>query len=213
MDESPRPGDEKPDGKSRIDYKGWISLTLQIPAAVATIIALVVGGSAGVTAVAVTVTVKIVTSSLKSSPVVTQTPIQSNSPMNSPPDVGPGIAVNSKMVDIPDGGSLSYSNGAVNEVIFVYTANIGWLTAGQDVNLEVLKGPAPATNSAYHACEGLSLNKYTQTVHLDTLALGDTLCAFAANNQVTWVRFLGTPTGQGASNLNVSEITWRGPGS
>jgi hypothetical protein len=213
MDESPRAADEKPDEKSRIDYKGWISLTLQIPAAIATIITLVVGGSAAATAVAVTVTVKIVTSSLNPSPVVTRAPIQSNSPVSLPPDVGPGAAVDSKTVKIPDGGSLSYSNGAINEVIFVYTANIGWLTAGPDVNLEILKGPAPATNSAYRACEGLSPNKYTQNFHLNTLAPGDSLCAFAANNQVTWVRFPGPPAGQGASDLTVSEITWSGPGS
>ena len=213
MDESPRAGDEKPDDKSRIDYKGWISLTLQIPAAVATIITLVVGGSAAATAVAVTVTVEVVKSSLNPSPVVTQTPIQSHFSVSSPSDAGPGAAVDSKTVKIPGGGSLSYSNGAINEVIFVYDADINWLTAGPDVNLEILKGPAPATNFVYRACEGLSPSKYTQNFRLDTLAPGDSLCAFAANNQITWIRFPGPPVGPGASNLNVSEITWPGPSS
>ena len=127
-----------------------------------------------------------------------------------------GTEVNSATVTIANGNSLSYQTGAGSEVIFTYYGSLGDLDAGTDVNLAILNGPAPAPNSAYRACEDLSSNSYTQEVKIDTISAGETLCAFTANSQLTWVQFLGTsqpaldPSGP---YLKVAAMTWQIPRS
>ena len=217
--EPPRPGGEKSDGKSKIDsLREWISATSGVTGTIVAIIALVIGGSA------IAVTVKIVSPSPTPSPTVTQTSVhptftastsQPPDPTNSPAGVKPGTEVDSGTVDIPNGGSLSYQTGAGNEIVFNYYGSLGYLGAGQGVNLAVLNAPAPSANSAYQACESESTSNYTQEIQINTLAPGDTLCGFMPNNQVSWVQFLGTQTGQSAfdSTLRVSAIIWQGRSS
>jgi len=202
MGEPPRRGGEKSDGKSRIDsFREWISTTSTLTNTILAIVALVVGGSV------VAVTVKVVISSPTNSSTVTTI-----TPSRSFPVEGPGAEVNSGTFNIPDTQDLSYPNGAGSEVIFYYEGTLGYLDAGQDVNLAVLRAPVTAPSLAYQACK--HLGNYTQQVKIDTLAAGDSLCAFTPNNQVSWIRFLGT-RGQSGSGLTlrVAIITWKAPGS
>jgi hypothetical protein len=126
-----------------------------------------------------------------------------------------GALIDSGTIRILNGDNLSYQTGAGNEVVFIYYASLGYLDAGSNVNLALLDAPAPASSAAYQACEGISSSSYTQQIPLNTIAAGDTLCAFTPNNEVTWVQFLGTQGGQSAfsETLDVSAITWQGPSS
>jgi hypothetical protein len=196
--------DKPPSGMSDTVKGALIGAVATVAAAV---LAAVIGHSAGVVYIG-------------TSPSPLQAPTNSPNPTTSPqaptsrslPVEGPGAEVNSGTFNIPDTQDLSYPNGAGNEVIFYYEGTLGYLEADQDVNLAILRAPAPAPDTAYQACK--HLGKYTQRIGIDTLAAGDSLCAFTPNNQVSWIRFLGTK-GQSGSDLTlqVAMITWKATGS
>jgi hypothetical protein len=125
-----------------------------------------------------------------------------------------GTEIDSGSLYIQNGGDLTYQTGAGSEPIFDYYGSLGDLDAGANVNLAVLQAPAPASNAAYQACEDVSSSNYTQEVQIDTLATGDTLCAFLPNNELAWIQFLGTSQNgqtQFGLTLHVSAILWREP--
>lgn len=205
-------GGEKSDGKSRIDaFLEWISKTSPLANIILAIAALVVGGSV------VAVTVKIVVSSPAPNSTVTTV-----NPSGSSSAEGPDGEIDSESgtFKVADSKALSYPNGVESEVIFYYVhGNPSYLNAGPSVYLAILRAPTPAPIAAYRACEKLD-NQNQQvnennSISAAAFARGDSLCAFTPNNQVSWIQFHGTTTGQGGADptLNVEMITWKATGS
>ncbi len=129
------------------------------------------------------------------------------------PKTGPGTKLYSGEVNVLNGDGLTYETAAGNQILFTYYGSLGYLSAGANVNLAVLGTLAPTPSAAYQACE--QTGNYTDQVTLNQLPVGSTLCAFTPNNQVVWIRILGTETGQSAFDmaLHVEAISWQGPNS
>lgn len=146
-------------------------------------------------------------------------PTPEHSPLSGPsptPPGRPGTEIDSGTVALLNGNALTYQTGASNEAIFYYYGSLGDLAPGNGVNLALLNAPAPASNDSYQACEGVSSSSSTQDVPINSIAPGETLCAFIPNNQVAWVQFLGTTQSEQSQmdlTLHVSAIIWQGPSS
>jgi hypothetical protein len=146
-------------------------------------------------------------------PPPTKTPHQTLTPLPSRPPIAPGQELSSERVSISTGNNLQYQTGAGNENVFAYNYPLGYLSAGLDVPLSVLNAPAPVLNAAYQDCQDSSNRTYE--IALDSLAQGDTLCAFIPNGEIVWVQLLGTMTNQDSSDpvLQVEATTFQGPDS
>lgn len=151
------------------------------------------------------------------SPITTSSSSPSGSHGSSSPSrtqgssIAPGTELFSGKVSIPAGDNLQYSTGAGEEVVFSYYNALGYLAAGSGGSLSVLNAPMPASNAAYQACQ--SSSNRTSQVALNALTPGDTICGFTANNEVSWVRFLGVTNGQTSFDtvLHVDAVAFQGP--
>jgi hypothetical protein len=148
-------------------------------------------------------------------PIPSAQPSRPNTSRPTPPSHTHGsssgpIELFSGEVNIPNGHNLTYDTGATNEILFSNYESLGYLSAGSGGSLSVLSAPMPALNAAYQACEDSS--NRTSRVALNTLAPVDTLCSFTPNNEVAWVRLLGTTTGEDSfdDELHVETVIFQG---
>jgi hypothetical protein len=136
------------------------------------------------------------------------TPSNGSSSSSASPASGGAELYTYSNVEVGDGVNLDYNSAGGHPILFWDWYSLGYLMAGDGVELAVLPPPTPGkTTTAYQACESIGSSSYVTRVELNSLAVGATICAFTPNQQIIWIWFL--PPDQ-ANSLLIDGTAWEG---